>query len=260
MNLREIDLNKLNSMTKYPSIPTYHQLGEKGRLTEGYLPFEGKIYGTEKVDGTNSRIVLTPGPADRPRPRYLLGSREDLLYAEGDLIGNPALGIVEALRPIADRLVATPDRYPSVLVFYFETYGGRVTAASKQYTSQQGVGLRLFDVAAIGNYEAVLRMDRAEIANWREQGGQHFLSVPIMETLAELHGLEKVPSLFEMEARELPTGLQETHAFLKEKLPRTQVALDEGAGGRPEGIVVRTLDRKQIAKLRFEDYERTLRK
>lgn len=29
-----MDLKKMNSLTKYPSILTYHQLGERGRLTE----------------------------------------------------------------------------------------------------------------------------------------------------------------------------------------------------------------------------------
>src|SRR2546423_1469408 len=31
---RTIDLRKLSSLTKYPSIPTYHALGEKGALLE----------------------------------------------------------------------------------------------------------------------------------------------------------------------------------------------------------------------------------
>jgi len=34
MNIRSVNLRKLNSLTKYPSIPTYHKLGEKGILTE----------------------------------------------------------------------------------------------------------------------------------------------------------------------------------------------------------------------------------
>ncbi|WP_255417128.1 hypothetical protein [Corallococcus sp. CA049B] len=34
---------------------------------------------------------------------------------------------------------------------------------------------------------------------------------------------------------------------------------DAGAGHHPEGSVVRTRDRRTIAKLRYEDYERTQR-
>ena len=84
-SLWSCDLNKLNSMTKYPSIPTYHTLGDKGTLLEQTVSFEGKVVLTEKVDGTNSRIILLPDV------NFVLGSREELLFAKGDLIGNPAL-------------------------------------------------------------------------------------------------------------------------------------------------------------------------
>lgn len=97
-SVRSCDLSKLNSMTKYPSIPTYHTLGEKGALLEETVPFEGEIVLTEKVDGTNSRIILLPDGT------FILGSREELLFAKGDLIGNPALGIVEALKAVASTL------------------------------------------------------------------------------------------------------------------------------------------------------------
>ena len=50
-DIRQIDLGKLNSTTKYPSILTYHALGEKGVLQEVVqIAFEGRIIGTEKVD------------------------------------------------------------------------------------------------------------------------------------------------------------------------------------------------------------------
>ncbi|MEH2239629.1 hypothetical protein [Nostoc sp.] len=51
-------------------------------------------------------------------------------------------------------------------------------------------------------------------------------------------------------------SIQETHEFLKKIIPKTSVALDEGAKGRSEGIVAKTISRSAIAKLRFEDYER----
>ncbi len=74
-SLRSCDLNKLNSMTKYPSIPTYHALGDKGALLEQTVSFDGEIILTEKIDGTNSRIVLLPDG------NFVLGSREELLFA-----------------------------------------------------------------------------------------------------------------------------------------------------------------------------------
>ena len=63
-----------------------------------------------------------------------------------DLIGNPALGIVDALKGIADSL---PVASSGIVVAYLEVYGGKVTAASSQYTAKQSVGLRLFDVAVL---------------------------------------------------------------------------------------------------------------
>ena len=39
-DIRQIDLGKLNSMTKYPSILTYHALGDKGVLQDAVqIPF-----------------------------------------------------------------------------------------------------------------------------------------------------------------------------------------------------------------------------
>ncbi|WP_236142941.1 RNA ligase family protein [Nostoc sp. CMAA1605] len=102
-SLRSCDLNKLNSLTKYPSIPTYHALGEKGKLLEETVTFDGEVILTEKVDGTNSRIILLPDG------NYVLGSREELLFAKGDLIGNPALGIVNSLKGVADLLPQSQD-------------------------------------------------------------------------------------------------------------------------------------------------------
>lgn len=71
-------------MTKYPSILTYHKLGEKGKLLdEVQVPFDQPAILAEKIDGVNSRIIIFPDGL------YIIGSREELLYAKGDLIGNP---------------------------------------------------------------------------------------------------------------------------------------------------------------------------
>ena len=45
-------LAKLDSATKYPSIPTFHELGDRGILQESGNPFagyQGPIVATEKV-------------------------------------------------------------------------------------------------------------------------------------------------------------------------------------------------------------------
>lgn len=252
-NIREMELAKLNSLTKYPSIPTYHTLDPRnGGLVEEVVAFDGLVIGTEKIDGTNARIICLPDG------NYLLGSREELLYAKGDLIGNPALGIVDALKDVAERLSdATGD---NITVYYVEVYGGKVTAASKHYTSEQRVSFRLFDVAVIDEYDALLSQSAQQLSVWRESGGQMFVGEEALQEIATQKALTLTPRLFTLKGSELPTSIEAAHAFLQQHLPLSLCTLDTAASGRPEGIVLRAPDRSQIAKARYEDYERTMRK
>lgn len=106
-----------------------------------------------------------------------------------------------------------------------------------------------------------LTWSREKLPTWRENGGQPFLSEDGLLEFASAAGLDPVPRLDVLDPGEsLPTGLDDTRGYLAEKLPATRVALDDGAGGGPEGIVFRTLDRSVIAKARFQDYDRALRK
>jgi hypothetical protein len=250
MSIRDLDLEKLNSATKYPSILTYHTLGEKGRLKDEVQVDLGSdpVSVTEKVDGVNARVIVY-------EDSYVIGSREELLHGKGDLIFNPVLGIVEALRLVAhDAFCLGLDYW----VLYGEVYGGRTTSAAKQYTSGDFTltGFRVFDIAVFD--PNILKWDRPKIASWRDAGGQEFMPVPEMEGVCRQLNLQRVP---EIQATVPPTGLRETFAWLKGVLPgTTQAALSGAPGGKPEGAVVRTLDRGKIAKLRFEDYERTLGK
>ncbi|MBF9135173.1 hypothetical protein I0C86_40555 [Plantactinospora sp. S1510] len=250
-NVRTADLAAINSMTKYPSIPTYHKLGERGALLDEYVPFAGTVIGTEKVDGCNGRVVLLPDGS------YLIGSREELLYGSGDLVANPALGIVDALRLLADRLL-TNRVVDRPTVYYAEVYGGKTTAASRQYTSTKQVGYRLFDIAKVDGFEEMLHWPSAQIAAWRDQGGQRFYSETALGIEADSVGAQLTPRLFVDSAVNVPTKVADTHVWLAQRLPATRVALDSGAGGLAEGIVLRTPDRSAIAKIRFQDYKRAV--
>lgn len=264
-NIRNTDLDRLNSMTKYPSILTYHELGERGVLNDAVLtpfPANTTLYGTEKVDGTNARIVFTPD-------NYaIVGSREDFLWESRDLIGNPSMGIVEYFRPVVARLLAdtfrlqlefnADDAFP-MLTIYGELYGKNIGAAAKNYTATGSIGFRVFDIVVQNNYEEVLSWDRQKISLWRENGGQNFLDRDKVALIAHNAGFDTVPHHFEMNSNDLPTSLADTYEFLK-RFERTTATIDRDPGrqgvGRAEGIVIRTKDRKTIAKLRFEDYER----
>lgn len=245
-------LAALNTATKYPSIPTYHALNPKnGGLLEEPTTFNGDVILTEKVDGTNGRIILFPDGD------YFIGSREELLYARGDRIGNPALGIVEALEPLADRLKPR-DEHQQILVFFLEVYGRKIGGAAKQYTGGTSLGFRLFDIACL--LPDVLDWDRAQISTWRDGGGQRFCTEDVLQRAAEAEGIELTPRLDTYPASVLPSDVEGMAAFLAERLPVTRVALDDGAGHQPEGIVLRSADRSVIAKARFQDYQRTLRR
>ena len=246
----DFDLNVLNSATKYPSIPTYHALGERGTLVEQATAFTGDVLLTEKVDGTNSRIVVLPDGD------WFIGSREELLTARGDRVHNPALGIVEALRELAQGLKA--EDAGRIAVFYLETYGGRIGGQARQYSGEGRVGYRMFDLAYVDS--DVLGWDRARVSAWRESGGQGFADEGALRTAAADAGIELTPRLARIPAGALPTTLEQTHAWLRETLPGTLVGLDAAALGRAEGIVLRTADRAVIAKARFQDYERTLKR
>lgn len=257
---RTVNLRALNSLTKYPSIPTYHALDPRnGRLTDGgeHEMFIGDVIGTEKVDGTNARIILLP-PDDGG---YLLGSRENLLYASGDLIGDPSQGIVEYLRPVADYLPSY-DGFDgdTAFVYYLELYGGKIGGQAKQYSTQGAIGWRLFDVATIDNLSDKLTWPRERIAAWRDGGHQDFASEDVLTEDAKQAGLELTPRLFTLDASDVPTSIADMHAFLGDHLPSTLVALDGSGKGAAEGIVLRTRDRSVIAKARFQDYERTARR
>lgn len=256
-----MDLAKLNSATKYPSILTYHEMGDRGRLNpKVQVPFvEGmELFISEKVDGTNARIILPPesnrivhGGLYR---KYLIGSREELLTADQDLVFAPDYGIVEALRPIADAL---PAGEGLIQVFFFEVFGGNLPA-SKQYSDVKQISVRLFDEASI--LVETLEMPIEKIAAWRDAGGQmfkpHDTLNELLQRIKEKHGLSlaRVPDLGRVTS--LPTSIEETYEWLKQ---HSKSGCDLGGGkSQAEGVVVRTWDRKLIAKLRFEDYERTL--
>jgi hypothetical protein len=253
-DIRRTDLGKLNSMTKYPSILTYHTLGDKGILQDAVqVPFAGRVLGTEKVDGTNARLIFCPDGS------VVAGSREDLLWERRDLIGNPAMGIVDAVRAAVGRLHATLCSPGRITVLYVEVYGRNIGAAAKQYTREGKVGFRLFDAAVIEDHDELLGWPAERIARWRDEGGQKYLDAGRLVEIAREVGFEPVPPLFDLDASGLPTGLEDTHRFLL-GLGSSRCRLDQAAEGVPEGVVVRSPDRSRIAKLRREDYERTLRR
>lgn len=242
----------VNSMTKYPSILTLHKLGERGRLTQELTTsIQGEqMFATEKIDGTNVRILISGN-------EFVIGSREFLLHHKEDLFYDPAQGIVENIL----NLVRIPHNPGALIVVYGELYGGKVSSNSKQY-GQERHGFRVFDLAVFENPWDILKKPIDEISRWREHEtengmvyGQSFVNRDHLKEWCDWFDFEMVPSI-EFNLDDL--SHQNILDKLKQSIPETVVALTETAGKRPEGLVLRNENRTKIVKLRFEDYERSL--
>lgn len=272
----------LNSLTKYPSIPTYHELGDKGRLQPELRvkPTKDRYVFTEKVDGTNSRIVVWRSAKDIT---FLIGSREEFLTARGDIIFNPAERIVETIRPIANHIVeyytdrernGTP--LTDLMVFYGETFGHQIGSHGQRYVTDavktrpvsecQRRGFMLFDVMSMpmADVDAMVdSMELAKIAAWRESGGQRFLEY---DRLIKLAGDLRIPPVpFLLWAQDLPTDVAGTFQWMKtvrqdflKNVSRAGRFLGSTSCNYVEGFVGRSIDRTETFKLRFQDYERSV--
>lgn len=253
---------RLNSLTKYPPIPTYHALvdGHTDPQALSQVDFGTEPVGvTEKIDGTNGRIILFYG--DWRRADWAIGSREELLCAEGDRIPNPALFIAETLAPLAERareLFRSGIDHSGVMVLYAEVYGSGIGGAAAQYAPPGVRGARLFDVGIMPS--AMLEKTPAEIAKWREDGGQRFLSHGALESYVEEFNdapevkLETVPWIGARGGTQLPRTVAGVKDWLLATANTTIAPLGAGGLGLAEGVVVRTEDRAKIAKIRFDDY------
>jgi hypothetical protein len=256
-----MDIQKLNSATKYPSILSYHQHGQKGLLTENLNcipPTTGaqSLLGcTEKLNGSNARIILF---LDKGQWRFVIGSRETLLYTNGDFLLREEYSIVETLLTTAERLqrqkVYAFDEN-AVTTFYSEVFGDSSQPESKNYTDSHSPSFRLFDVSVVDR--AVLDKPVEEIAAWRERGGQQFLDEMGLQVVKNQLDLTLVPGKWGVQ---LPTTIEDTYKWLCETMPETGCLLDSTGKGKAEGVVVRNSDRSFITKIRFEDYERHFKK
>jgi hypothetical protein len=285
-------LGHLNSLTKYPSILTLHELGEKGRLLDTFTtPAVGQtpLYGTEKIHGTNTRILVFADGS------YLIGDRGAFLHLGGDFLFDPSNGIVKGLlahwlpfdhttslqndnkarvgylRATVGSDLQHPPRYPfaPLTVLYGEIYGGRIND-HKQYGTDQ-FGFRLFDVAVYDSawsLDELLHRTPEDISLWRESTnpegglcyGQPFLNREKLLAFAQLRGIELVPEIIATPADFFP-GLthEDVLAFLTTSIPHSLATLHPDAKGQPEGLVLASADREIRVKVRYEDYQRTLR-
>ena len=264
------DKAKINSLTKYPSILTFHKTAQRGglapELTEGPSRIGKQLFVTEKVDGSNSRIVFFTDENGKIKD-FFIGSRENMLYVSGDRCFNEDGHIVENILPIAtsiiEKMIHEDISFPSssIVTFYFEHFGGH-NNGWKQYTAGNTYGARLFDIKAI-KYEIankILSLPVEQIAGAREADAYgEWYSVGHMIAICGILGIRHVPYINTVNGEDIPDTLRGAFDWLKQ-FDKSAVVLDEKGIGNSEGVVVRTEDRKYIKKLRFEDYQKTERK
>lgn len=249
------DFAALDTATAYPSILTYHVIGERGMLGDEtnvtFQPGE-QVFITEKIDGANCRMIILPGND------YVIGNRKQLLYARGDRLANQSednLTMVAALQPAAERL-ADEWEGETVLVVYAEVFGAGIGRAWTQYTADKGkAGARWFDARTV--HPTVLTWPLDRIAGWRERGQEGF--VPLSTRIAYDIGLEKVPPIATCDGGDIPTGREETEQWMADLIPLSHAGIDEAGNGNPEGLVARTDTRSKIVKFRFAEYAKTKR-
>ena len=251
-------LDKINSVTKYPSILTYHQLGSKGglkdELIENGFPADTKLYITEKVDGTNGRFVYLNGD-------YFIGQREMFVYAKEDRIHNS-----EIIEPIVDSLYEVTTDVDVFTVIYGEVYGYKIQDGSKVYCTEGNTDrkFRLFDIWQMPIEELdeyLSKADMQQIVYDREHNWQPWLNVIDFEQLANTFNLGITPRRGTINSDDLPVSAIETKGWLEFNFKDSLSTIGDGVGtnqkfGKAEGVVIRTLDRSIIRKLRFEDYHK----
>jgi len=257
MKLKELVLkygiDKINTLTKYPSIKTLHKIGDRGMLTNELatdISLDDELCGSEKVDGTNFRMICWGN-------EYLIGSRKEILTYSKDLCRNSALDIVDELR----KMVTFPTDFKELTVIYGELYGGSVGKASKQYGTKNEYGCRIFDVITIKDL-SILELDIKEISSFREYEtdngivyGHDFLTNTELTEFCKKYNFAQVPQLpVDIKNFDHQTILD----YLNTVVPKTLVALSDSAKMRSEGVVLRNSDRTKIVKLRFQNYTRTL--
>lgn len=263
-------LPRLNSLTKYPSIPTYHKLGENGLLTEERnVVLTGPTVNTEKIDGINIRIIFRGGD-------YVIGSREELLFARGDRLYNAKDGIVLFLvNKVMPELELMRPLHSDYITVYGELYGGNLPKAGN-YTNTKSFGFRIFDVVNLS--KSIIRAkDIAvkDLSMWREdpENGPLFTTAyRNIETGEYNHALyrsditKKIDNVLDVPDKyaaprllgmPLPETIKDTYDFLCALITKTRCAIDDPPG-LPEGVICRDAENKHRVKLKLRDYERTL--
>ncbi len=245
------NIGRLNVLTQYPEILTFHTLVDK-KATSNHYNSVGPWTLTEKINGLNTRLILLPTDDGKQWEGVFIGGRDQLFWWSKDVLANHHLGEVNLLKSTALRLLGLPPKDSGVIVFYGEFYGGKHMIGGREYGSLPA--FRLFDIAAYKDYRVLLTKTPVEIKVWKEFNEPVWCNEEELKLAAQVYNLLLVPFLGEV--AQVPTQVEKVLPWLESLLPATQCPIDSSALGKAEGIILRTKDRRRIYKMRKVDYGR----
>lgn len=223
--------------TLYTRDPMTHRVTSEIRVPEFTIPQTWHV--TEKIDGTNVRIMLKHTPEGGSVVTY--GGRTNAASLQVSLI----TWLLEHLP--ADRVRAAFDLDTTAMIFG-EGYGERIQAGGGDY--RPGVAVRIFDVVVFG----------AEDAERHHHPKAWWLNWAAIEDVAKKLGVETVPVLGRALTLEQAAGLVRD---AKEAAPSAVSIMETTRTVRPmEGIVARTepilftrTGGRLAFKLKHKDYQ-----
>ena len=224
-----MDKKELNDFTKYAKFSSPFKKDEKFKnmMDENqYLP-EGRWIKTEKIDGTNIRIILTK-PDDINKREILIGSRKLILNPD-DKSSNIYYDCLKEVN--LNKLNEYFDDINSTIIIYGEGYGAGIQKGGK-YSSKKN--FRIFDIRI----------------------GEAYQDYEYIKKVCIDNQLNIVPVLGVVRYIDYTSCVNDLKQF-KETL------LKEGSGGKPEGIVYKfepvllnKYKERLIFKIKFKDFRR----
>lgn len=259
MRLTRELLSKIESMTQFPKIHTFHAITDK-QLTEirrGITNYFGGLTISEKFNGANVRMIFWPDET------ILIASRSNILTCVGDFVYNDELGIVETMLPIAMRIareVYLDQSSCIVRVIYGEVYGGKATQAWRNYGDGES-RFRMFDMADFDISR--LEWSIEDLASWRDnKGEQAWYPEALLQDTSDRLDLPLTTRLAVMERNDLPQTIAdvlEWGAFYRKTTD---------GPGESEGVVItnrlhsgdRDSGNLGRLKIRWRDYDKEMRR
>jgi len=261
-NENKFTMDQLNGMTKYPSIYPIHLREMKGKKM---LMIDKKVHNlrskdffiTEKIDGTNIRIIIDK------KNNVVIGGRNDLLAYSKDILVQNKNNVIDVLNEyltwsnIRELQESSIFNKIDLLVLYGELFGEGIQKKGKFYGKKN---FRLFAARSF-NEEKVNTILRIKRKNWhflrRQNSFNPFLNFASVNNIAIILEMDYVP------VQDITININKLQTIDQVQRLLTQFKDSQLANTRVEGLVLHSKgDYKHVTegmnfasfKLKFSDY------